>query len=603
MKKRYMILMAAALTVNTAIAQKDKGAILLEPANKGNSLNITKTGDNGYVFETTGGDPHVGLKGSSSFEKEKTYVLMFEYTDLEAGGVLNVYLNVKGLKRKDVSLVKVDRWTKAYVDLTDGGNAYESAIKSLRIDTPPAKGKSIQIRNLRVVEATKELLQRCAIGDMVDILDTLGIEPGKLTADPCGMDTVRYSDNSSSSVVKSVYGHLDFDARTKQASKIAHNKALVPLGPVIVAGEGEHPDNHTVVRIFSKYQVQEVQFLAYNPSIKGGVGVNALSIGKDKYGFVCHPLTDTKTKSIKLFNRYGGLLKDIKVAGMQPPYIVAAGEFYKGNSGNEIAVASRYASDGVAVYSLKGKRLLKVSAPVNKKSTDGYHLAIIKKKALTNQLVYQDIKAQNLYSFDGKSTFKPYSGTYTLPGKARVFNSAYPGKKMNAGEKQDVVSTLYSVNKNGETVSQDAGLRENTFFYSVLKTHGGAKDPWPDFPDLKYIRNCEDVSLFQAQDWASLPKTGNLKNRSHQEWLAGMNWETRDFIPFPSVRRERSIEQYGEGQPGTWNLNFTHRWRIKQQKALMDVAAEKGLPEYLCLNRKNETLSNGYFDRISFTYG
>jgi len=612
MKKQYVMLLTAALTFNTAMAQTDSGAIELEPANKGNSLNITKTGGNGYIFETTGGDPHVGLKGSSAFEKEKTYVLMFEYTDLENNGVLNVYMNVNGLKRKDVSLEKADRWTKAYVDLTDGGNAYESAIKNLRIDTPPAKGASVKIRNLRVVEATKKLLQRCAIGDMVDILDTLGIEPGDLTADQCGTETVRYSDDSSSSMVKSVYGHLDFDARTKKASMKAHNKALVPLGPVIVAGEGEHPDNHTVVRIFSKYQVQESQFLAFAPEVRGGVGINSVALGADKYGFVCHPLTDKNTNTVKLFNRYGGLIQEINVDGIQPPFIVAAGDFYKGNEGAEIAVTSRYSRDVIALYSTQGEKVAEASDPLlsklssllfGGKSDEEYHLTSIKNDGGADQLVYQDITTQELQVFDGESGFDSFATDATIPENVKVFSSAFQNKKMNAGGKQDIVSTLYSVTQGGKTIKQDAGLRENTFFYAVHKTHGGAKDPWPDFPDSKYIRNAEDVSLFQSQCWSPVAKSGNIKNVPHQKWLEGMNWETRGFIPFPEVRRERSIEQYGEGKPGTWNLNFTHRWRISQQKKLMDRIGEKGLPEYLCLNRKNETLSNGYFGQNTFTYG
>ncbi|MBT4819057.1 MAG: hypothetical protein HN742_20415 [Lentisphaerae bacterium] len=132
------------------------------------------------------------------------------------------------------------------MDVSRNGKGLGAAIQRLRID-PPAPG--MKIRNVHLVEADKALLQRAAVGDFVGSLDTLGIETKGMTADPCAMETVRYSDQKSTSVVRSVYAHLDLDARSKQVEEKGHVKALVPLGPVIAAGEGEHPDNHTVVRI------------------------------------------------------------------------------------------------------------------------------------------------------------------------------------------------------------------------------------------------------------------------------------------------------------------------------------------------------------------
>ena len=452
-----------------------------------------------------------------------------------------------------------------------------------------------------------------ALAQNTNKLDTLGISIKGVSADPCGMETVRYADRASCTIVKSVYGHLDLDARAKQEEKNEYARALVPLGPVLAAGEGEHPDNHTVVRILNKYQLREIQFLVYPPSVKGGVGINALALNAAENGFVCQPLADKNTRVLKLFNRYGGLVRQLQVDGIAPPFIVAAGDFLKANAGSEIAVASRYESGPVCLFSTDGKLLLKTPAPVQKKSA-GFHLSVLK----NSQLVYQDIQARKLYRFSdastftrllnqfkGASDFSPFLALEKIPEGTRVFASAYAGKLLNAGKPQEIISTLYGVSKEGRSLSQDVGQRENTFFYAVHKTHGGATDPWPDIPDSKYIRNQDDQDYFQAQDWGLLVRTENIKNRSREEWLAGFDWKDRStYIRDKGIiERTRSIEQYDEGKPSVWSANFSHRWNIGLQRTLMRVVGEKGLPEYLCLDRKNGTRSDGYFDKVTFTYG
>jgi len=429
----------------------------------------------------------------------------------------------------------------------------------------------------------------------------LGIKPKGIIADACSMETVRHTDQNSSCIVKSVYSHLDLDARSKQEENQKHANALVPLGPVIAAGEGEHPDNHTVVRILDKYQLREVQFLAYPPSVTGGVGIHSLALNHAQYGFTTHPLADKITRSIKIFNRYGGLVRQIQVNGIAPPFIVATGDFFQANPGHEIAVASRYEPGPVCLFSTDGKLLLKSLAPSQINHDGPFHLAAIK----NNQLVYQDIKGRKLYRFNGASAFTQSLDLDKIPEDARVFTSVYPGKSLNAGKRQEIISTLYGVSKDGRGLSSDVGLRENTFFYAVHKTHGGATDPWPDIPDTKYIRNQDDQDYFQAQDWGLLVQTENIKNRSREEWLAGFDWKDRStYIRDKGIiSRTRSIEQYDEGKPSVWSANFSHRWHIGLQRTLMRVVGEKGLPEYLCLDRKNETRSDGYFDKVTFTYG
>ncbi|MBQ5840744.1 MAG: hypothetical protein IIW40_02180, partial [Clostridia bacterium] len=53
------------------------------------------------------------------------------------------------------------------------------------------------------------------------------------------------------------------------------------VGPSLVAGEGKHPENFTTVRIFNERQICITQFLAFDPSVMGGVQVAAAKVGEE----------------------------------------------------------------------------------------------------------------------------------------------------------------------------------------------------------------------------------------------------------------------------------------------------------------------------------
>lgn len=598
---------ASFVMVPAALAQDKNplaGYAKKELAFSSKTNNLTVAGDKaGFTLTSTGGDPYVVFKDIGEFHNpRKTYVVAFEYTYAKRSGKVDLYYQLQGQRgsRFGATLKKAEAWTWFMIDISKKGKGLGAPLQWMRIDPPPP---GMKIRNMSIVEADETLRRRVALGSIADKLDTLGVSTKGVNADACGMETVRHADKHSISIVRSVYAHLDLDARTKQVAEKKHVKALVPLGPAIAAGEGEHPDNHTVVRILDRYQLREVQFLAYPPSVKGGVGINALALGKESYGFVCHPLTDKTTRALKIFNRYGGQVREINVEGVVPPFIVAAGDFYVKNPGHEIAVASRYAPDTVIIYSASGKKLGATPVPAGKKSAAGYHMTVVGNTGKAGKLLFQDMGARKLYAFDGSSAFSRSVDIEKLPGTARVYASAFPDKLLNAGHRQDVISTLYSVEKSGRTRSYDAGLRENSFFYRVAKGHGGSKEPWPDEPDSKYVRKYESDPYFQAQDWSPLIKTGNIRNRTRAEWLAGLDWNERNFLAKHLRRMGKPMDRYAERGASVWSANFTHRIRLRYQMALINRKGEKGLPEYLCLDRRNEMLGGGYFGHDMFRYG
>jgi len=424
-----------------------------------------------------------------------------------------------------------------------------------------------------------------------------GISIQGIAADSCDAETVRYLDKSTVSIVKSVYGHLDFDALSKLREATGYAKALVPMGPVIAAGEGEHPDNHTVVRILNKYQLREAQFLAYPPKVRGGVGIETVTLDSRSPGFVCYPLVDKETNSLRVFNRYGGLVREIRIPDeITPPFVVAVG--------SAIAVASRFQPGPVQIYSVTGTTLKTIAAPINDVGTAGIHLVALKTNGSV-ALVYQDIQRKVAYMWQAADGFTRWHDVSALPDGARLFASAFPSAAYNAGLKQDLVSTLYSVNGRGQVQPYDVGLRENSFYYYLARQHGKWRSEWPRIMDSKYVREIGSLGpFFQAQDWSPLVKTGDIKNRSRTEWLKGMDWGAFDFLQ-PHLRQASvPFSAYTNGpMRAATSPNFSHRWGIKKTKALAEQKGADGLPEYLALDRNNKPNEGGYFGEIMFTYG
>ena len=187
------------------------------------------------------------------------------------------------------------------------------------------------------------------------------------------------------------------------------------------------------------------------------------------------------------------------------------------------------------------------------------------------------------------------------PGYLRAF---IPGKILNAGKSQEIISTLYGVSKDGRGLSSDVGLRENTSrIMPSTKTHGGATDPSPDIPDPKYIRNQDDQDYFQAQDWGLMVRPGSIKNRSREEWLAGVDRK----IAAPSTAIRASSREPGRSSNTTRARaiglechSFPIRRNIGPAKNPMRVVGENGLPEYLCSRPQKRVPQRRLFDKVMF---
>jgi hypothetical protein len=565
-------------------------------SNQKNDLNLTELPGDIYEIQTTGNDPYISFQSlKESYQPNLSYVIAFEYQASEDFGDFVFYCRT-GKKTKPIrtDLQPSEKWKWFVFPLSDNGQLMGKKIDAMRMDLGEQDNKTFRIKNLRLIETTRELKLYAALGEKINQVDTFGIGLKDLKPQVSSTETVRYQDENSLSITRAVYQYLDLDAETKRLSDQSGVVPPVPLGPRIVAGEGPHPDNHTVIRILSPYQVCETQFLAYPPNIRGGVGIETGIDGKGRPFIATCPLSSELTRYIHLFNQAGGTKGKIQVRGeIKPPYDLSVGDFLPKSPGDEIALISKYANEAnplVFVYSVSGK-LLKRKAVTG----EAGEYSLLTKNS--NQLLVQELGRQKIHP-----VLSPQKEISTSVGnkKLKVFDSVYRDREFNGGKSEETLSTLHLIHQERKTSSQNIGRMENIFWFDPQEEHNGDRATWGEFPDGKYVRNGLYNYLGSAHYWSPLLKKGEIESRTYDEWTSNIDWEKA----FSGPAWRKSVQKYEEGKPTVWTAAFTHRWHPRKMEPISAKAdPESGLPIYLLLDRKNDTKGGGYFGKKLFDYG
>ena len=558
-------------------------------------LKLAETDNGNYQIETTGTDPYVWLRSfKDSYQPNLSYIIAFEYQVAGDFGEFVFYCST-GNQTKAIrtELKPSEDWQWHVFELSEKGKLIGQEIDDLRMDFGEQKNKTFQVRNLRLIETTRDLRLYAAVGDKLNQIKDFGIGLNKLNPQFSAAETVRHVDDKSSSVTLSVYRHLDLDAGTKRLSKQGSTRPPVPLGPQIVAGEGPDPQNHTVIRILSEYQVCETQFLAYPPTIRGGVGVETGKDEKDHTFIATWPLLSKLTHNIHLFNQAGGTIGKIQIAKeIPPPFDLAVGNFAPGSPGDEIAVISQNAQQAkpiVLFYSSSGKLLSRKTINGEK----GRYSIITKGK---DRLIAQEFDENKIH------TLLPTQEIASLRNEIQtwsLFDSVYPDREFNGGKSEKAKSTLMRIKKGKKLAPLDAGGMENKFWFDPQEEHNGDPSTWGKFPDGTHVRNAKYNYLGSAQYWSPLVKSGEIESRSYAEWTSNIDWQKI----FKSSWK-KSVIDYNQGKPTVWSAGFSHRWRIGAMKSISSkIDSKTGLPTYLLLDRKNDPTGGGYFGKTMFDYG
>ncbi len=274
------------------------------------------------------------------------------------------------------------------------------------------------------------------------------------------------------------------------------------VGPALVAGEGQHPDNFTTVRVYNNQQICITQFLAFDPSVMGGVQVAAAQVG-DEVLIATAPFAshDGKDGDVRVFDAFGLIRMTVNVRDVIPgPHTIVTGHFAEGVSDEVLLVASqttnekgelRYAILSLSDGSVISEHTLDCSFALTEEKA-GIPVALsVRNSGEADSVILYFHSVQAVYEGNAqKADFK--NADIKLPADATgVSASNVIGQKyivfLPAREGQEVLSFLTVYDENAAATELDVGFRENRFF-SAYYTDGYNDDKYVSRGNFCHIR-------------------------------------------------------------------------------------------------------------------
>lgn len=373
---------------------------------------------------------------------------------------------------------------------------------------------------------------------------------------------------------------LDLPAQLEDMAKQV-GPAPVSAVPEMIAGEGADPRNHTVVRILSRWGIARAQFLAFEPRVRGGVSVTALTLADGTAAIAATPLADAAVRQIRLFDRDGARIGTIvPPAWVTPPYTITAGRFLSGHVGQQLAVASAGESTDRRIAILAPDGHLVASRVLPETVTGPLQLAAQPRTGGVDQLLAYLSTSRSLVTFDGEA---PTTQNLSfLPGGAHVFPGSKTGTLV-ATLPDAAASRIMRIGPAGERDTQDVGAYENLFW---IQWYGKG---WGTLPDGKHVR--QSVFLHLRTDGAS------AGTRNPNLGAKPADWTTPDAMRSILDR----IGAYDREAPALWEPCFTHRQARPVFAPWRDaIDRHSGLPRYMMLTRKNHVVEYGEFGSVDF---
>ena len=352
----------------------------------------------------------------------------------------------------------------------------------------------------------------------------------------------------------------------------------VTAGPAIVAGQGNAPDNYTLVRVFNRQQAISAQFLAYPSDVRGGVRVAAASFSagdKKETLIATAPFSakGTGADKIRIFDTCGVIRAAFKPEGIEAPYVIATGKFIEGSSDEYLAVMSAshkaLAKPFMKIYSLsdmaeKKSLEFEFSGPDLDSS-----LELSLRKNGANDLIlmyYEDI--QKAFVLDPvKNSIDPLN--IQLGSDATgVYSSAFDNG-LNVTVKDGTFSNILTYDPDGGNEKKmNVGWRENRF-YSTFASNN--PDGYVDKGTFHHVR----VDL-------AAPVINSVKKAETAE--AVLNSQEKTLMKLYGVKFNESTV-YHNGYH-MWEPCFTHRWNSNQNtRALSQAKDSDGNIKYGSIGR------------------
>jgi hypothetical protein len=431
------------------------------------------------------------------------------------------------------------------------------------------------------------------------VLRLLCLLPGALLPTTAGAVEDAYNASRIAEVTRSptavtVTAVLDpyLDLASRLGGEAETVKSPVPLGPAIVAGQGNSPENLTFVRVLNQHGIRESQFLAYPDSVRGGVRVAA---GRDREAevfIVTAPIEDSTVDTLRVFDAAGGLRALLRPPqAMRAPFLVAVGAFGDPGRGDAIAIAPAKLFKGqaaaVLLYSPEGEYLdaLRFTSP-------GEGPALLE-TAHVKGPGWIDLslpETGQVLSFDTRGGDHDFTELESVPGVDGLFRSAFGEDVFWAPLEGRKLSEALTLSEKGPTTRLNLGRHENEFWING-SAFGFEKDAQGEYIKFaRYGHQRTDASSPAYRD----PEI--FSSADPQDWDDG----TRSA----RAGSGRLNESLNELPRTLWEPCFTHRQfndRFDAWEEAVDQAT--GLPKYLMLSRKNAISYYGEFGQTNSFVG
>lgn len=374
---------------------------------------------------------------------------------------------------------------------------------------------------------------------------------------------------TGNALVATLDASLDLDAATRRAEPKA-GAAIVPPAPEIVAGEGPDPGNHTFVRILGKHGVARLQFMAYPPTVRGGVDVRCGKRADGRAFIAAAPLADRTVREVRLFDLNGLPVGAVRPAtAMVPPFAITVVPG-RDRGGDLLVVVGRTEPAGLWIaeaFEAGGKRLGAVTLPDGgpwKLEADGRMVVALGR---SGKVVEIDVDART-------ASVAPRP----VPDATWLGPSAFG--KLTAALADTELSRVRRLGPDGG-IEQNVGAYENLFWVQWYR-------PWTEG---KYVRKSTYAHLRTDLATPALAKPP-FGATDASAW-AGEGMLKR----FPGG----GFAGYLTEGPKQWEPCFTHRMPMRAFLPWSSVKdPETGLPRYTMLTRQNRIVEYGEFGNIDF---
>ena len=374
-----------------------------------------------------------------------------------------------------------------------------------------------------------------------------------------------------SAVVAVMDPYLDLPVQVERWSSRVGAPA-VPLAPVIAAGEGPDPMNHTLVRVLNRYGMAEAQFLAFPPDVRGGVSVAIGRTGAGAGRIATAPLSAPSVREVRIFDLHGvPTASFVPDAALRSPLAIAAGRFLADRKGDVIAVLG--GGQG-RLYDWGGKLLKRFPEP-----TTAAPLTLSRvPSAGGDRLLAHARNARSAYLI----AFSPMKVTeLRTPAQAEgVYPSAFAGRHL-ATVRHASESRVTVIQRGQPDRTVDVGIYENLFWY-------------------QWYRPTKEGQHVRVSDFAHL-RTDHATDAGRDPERAAdpASWSAQAMIA--RFGSKGGFAGYLTDRPKLWEPCFTHR----QPKGVFEAWLKAkdpstGLHVYPMLTRNGRPVEYGEFGNIDF---